>query len=217
MKAQGYITSDEYNQAIAEKVQFKVESEGGVKAPHFVFYIMQYLEQKYGVDAVDNGGLKVITTLDYDLQQQAQNIITANASTTEANFNASNTGLVAIDPKTGQILAMVGSKDYFDNAIDGQVNTTLADRQPGSSFKPFVYATAFEKGYTPDTVLFDLQTQFSTSCSPQDVANDTPPCYSPGNYDGVFHGPISLRDAIAISDNVASIKTLYLAGITDFS
>ena len=215
MKAQGYITADEYSQAAAETVQFKTESEGGVKAPHFVFYILQYLEQKYGVDTVDNGGLKVITTLDYDLQQKAQSIISANAAASEKDFNASNTGLVAIDPKTGQILAMVGSADYFNNAIDGQVNVTLANRQPGSSFKPFVYATAFEKGYTPDTVVFDLQTQFSTSCSPQDVANDAPPCYSPGNYDGVFHGPISLRDAIAISDNVASIKTLYLAGIQD--
>jgi penicillin-binding protein 1C len=215
MKAQGYITADEYNQAIAEKVQFKTESQGGVLAPHFVFYVLQYLEQKYGVDAVDNGGLKVTTTLDYDLQQEAQNVIAGNAASSEKNFNASNTGLVAIDPKTGQILAMVGSANYFDNAIDGQVNVAIANRQPGSSFKPFVYATAFEKGYTPETVVFDLQTQFSTSCSPQDITNDVPPCYSPGNYDGVFHGPISLRDAISISDNVASIKTLYLAGIQD--
>ncbi|HVM73659.1 MAG TPA: transglycosylase domain-containing protein [Candidatus Paceibacterota bacterium] len=213
MKAQGYITADEYNQAMAEQVQFKPESEGGVLAPHFVFYILQYLEQKYGVDVVDNGGLKVITTIDYDLQQAAQRVITANATSSLANFNASNTSLVAIDPKTGQILAMIGSTDYFNNAIDGQVNVALANRQPGSSFKPFVYATAFEKGYTPDTVVFDLQTQFSTSCAPQDTTNATPPCYSPGNYDGTFHGPISLRDAIAISDNVASVKVLYLAGV----
>lgn len=213
MKAQGYITADEYNQAVAEKVQFKTESEGGVKAPHFVFYVLQYLEQKYGVDAVDNGGLKVVTTLDYDLQQHAEDIITADGPSMQKNFNASNTGLVAIDPKTGQILAMVGSRDYFDDAIDGQVNTAIANRQPGSSFKPFVYATAFEKGYTPDTVVFDLQTQFSTSCSPSDVANNTPPCYSPGNYDGTFKGPISFRDALAISENIPAIKVLYLAGL----
>lgn len=213
MKAQGYITENEYQQAVNEQVQFKTESEGGVLAPHFVFYILQYLEQKYGVDEVDNGGLKVITTLDYQLQQYAQNIITQNAAAEEKQFNASNTALVAIDPKTGQILSMIGSTDYFDNAIQGQYNDALALRQPGSSFKPFVYATAFEKGYTPSTVVFDLQTQFSTSCSPQDVANSASPCFSPVNYDGTFHGPISLRDAIAISDNVASVKVLYLAGI----
>jgi penicillin-binding protein 1C len=213
MKEQGYITADEYTQALAEHVQFKAESEGGVKAPHFVFYVLQGLEQKYGVDAVDNGGLKVITTLDYDLQQQAQSVITADAPGMATNFNASNTGLVAIDPKTGQVLAMVGSRDYFNNAIDGQVNVTLASRQPGSSFKPFVYATAFEKGYTPDTVVFDLQTQFSTSCAVSDVANDTPPCYSPGNFDGTFKGPMSLRNALATSENIPAIKTLYLAGI----
>lgn len=213
MRRQGYITTDEYNQAVNEQVQFKNEAEGGIKAPHFVFYIREYLEQKYGADEVENGGLKVITTLDYDLQQQTEQIISKNIGSMKQNFNASNTGVVIIDPKTGQILTMVGSADYFDNSIDGQVNTTLANRQPGSSFKPFVYATAFAKGYTPDTVVFDLQTQFSTACSPQDVANSTSPCYSPDNYDGTFHGPINLRNAIAISDNVASVKVLYLAGI----
>jgi penicillin-binding protein 1C len=213
MKAQGYITADEYNQAIAETVQFKTESEGGVLAPHFVFYILQYLEQKYGVDAVDNGGLKVTTTLDYDLQQQAQSIVTAAGPGLEANFNASNTGVVALDPKTGQILAMIGSEDYFNNAIDGQVNMTTANRQPGSSFKPFIYATAFEKGYTPDTVLFDLQTQFSTSCAPSDTTNNTPPCYAPVNYSGTFLGPMTLEKALGNSENVPSVKLLYLAGI----
>jgi len=213
MKAYGFIKQDEYAQAVAENVQFKTENQGGVKAPHFVFYVLQYLEDKYGADAVENGGLRVTTTLDYDLQQDAQKEISADAPGMQKNFNASNTGLVAIDPKTGQVLAMVGSKDYFDNSVDGQVNVTLANRQPGSSFKPFVYATAFEKGYTPDTVVFDLQTQFSTACSPQDVANDTPPCYSPGNYDGSFKGPMSLRDAIAASENIPAIKVLYLAGI----
>lgn len=209
----GYITQDEYTQAVAEQVQFKSEQEGGIKAPHFVFYIREYLEQKYGVDAVENGGLRVITTLDDDLQQKAEATVTKYAPGMESNFNASNEGMVAVDPTTGQILAMVGSKNYFDDSIDGQVNITLANRQPGSSFKPFVYATAFQKGYTPSTMVFDLQTQFSTACSPQDTTNDTPPCYSPVNYDGTFHGPISLRDAISISDNVASVKVLYLAGI----
>ena len=215
MQTLGMITADEYNQAIAEQVQFKPQGDSGIKAPHFVFYIENYLEQKYGADAVEQGGLHVITTLDYDLQQKAEATVTKWAPQMMTNFNASNEGVVAIDPKSGQILAMVGSKDYFDDTIDGQVNVTLANRQPGSSFKPFVYATAFEKGYTPDTVLFDVQTQFSTACAPQDVTNDTPPCYSPSNFDGNFKGPMTLRDAIAQSENVPSVKVLYLAGIAE--
>ncbi|MDR3570732.1 MAG: transglycosylase domain-containing protein [Candidatus Pacebacteria bacterium] len=213
MLEQGYITKDEYDQAVAEKVQFKQESTSGIKAPNFVFYVEAYLEQKYGADAVQNGGLKVITTLDYDLQQYAENVVASTSAQRQADFNDSNTAVVAVDPKTGQILSMVGSEDYFNDTINGQVNDALALRQPGSSFKPFVYATAFEAGYTPDTVVFDLPTQFSLKCSPQDNTNNTSPCYSPSNYDGQFHGPLSLRDAIAISDNVASVKVLYLAGI----
>jgi len=214
MLSLGFITQDEYSQAVAEDVQFKPQGDSGIKAPHFVFYIEDYLEQKYGVDAVDNEGLHVVTTLDYDLQQKAEAVVSKWAPQMETNFNASNEGLVAIDPKSGQILTMVGSKDYFDDSIDGQVNVTLANRQPGSSFKPFVYATALEKGYTPSTVVFDLPTQFSTACSPADTTNDTPPCYSPSNFDGKFKGPMTLRDAIAQSENVPSVKVLYLAGIS---
>lgn len=213
MKALGYITDDEYGAARDEKVQFKKELQAGIKAPHFVFYIQQYLEEKYGVDAVNSGGLRVITTLDYDLQEKAESIVERETPAMQTNFNASNVGLAAIDPKTGQILMMIGSKDYFNDEIDGQVNVAVAHRQPGSSFKPFVYAAAFEKGYTPSTVVFDLQTQFSTSCGAQDVANDTPPCYSPSNYDGTFKGPMTLRNALAQSENIPAIKTLYLAGI----
>ena len=131
------------------------------------------------------------------------------------NFNASNEGIVAIDPKTGQILAMVGSKGYFDETIDGKVNVALTNRQPGSSFQPFVYAAAFEKGYTPETGVFDLKTQFSTHCAPKDIENDAPPCYSPNNFDGVFRGPVNLRNALAQSINVPAVKVLYLAGISE--
>ncbi|OGG58547.1 hypothetical protein A2765_02360 [Candidatus Kaiserbacteria bacterium RIFCSPHIGHO2_01_FULL_56_24] len=215
MKDLGYINDDEYAGALAEQVQFREESEAGIKAPHFVFFIREYLEEKYGADAVANEGLKVITSLDYDLQQKAEDTVTKFAPAMEKNFGATNEGMVAVDPKTGQILAMVGSRGYFDETIDGKVNVTTSLRQPGSSFKPFVYATAFEKGYTPDTVVFDVQTQFSTACGPTDVANDTPPCYSPSNYDGVFHGPMKLRDALAQSMNVPAVKTVYLAGIQD--
>lgn len=214
MQDTGFITREEYGQAIAEEVVFKGESEAGIKAPHFVFYVREYLEQKYGVDTVLNGGLRVVTTLDYELQQEAEAVVDKFAPDMLKNFNASNTGLVAIDPKTGQILTMVGSKD-FNDPVYGQVNVTLAPRQPGSSFKPFVYATAFEKGYTPSTVVFDLPTQFSTACAPTETSRTEPPCYAPKNYDGSFKGPMTLRDAIAQSQNVPSVKVLYLAGIAN--
>ena len=215
MLENGLITQQQLTAASKEKVVFRNEAEAGIKAPHFVFYIRDYLEQKYGSDAVENGGLRVITTLDYDLQQKAESVVHRYALSNEKNFNASNAGLVAVEPKTGQILAMVGSRDYFDPAIDGKVNITLAQRQPGSSFKPFVYATALQKGYTPETIVFDLKTQFSTTCQPQDVLNDAPPCYSPDNYDGTFKGPMTFRDALATSENIPAIKVLYLAGIKD--
>ncbi|HXK39174.1 MAG TPA: PBP1A family penicillin-binding protein [Candidatus Paceibacterota bacterium] len=215
MKENKFITDSEYENALQEKVEFKDTAEAGIKAPHFVFFVREYLEGKYGADAVERSGLQVITTLDYDLQKRAEEILTKAALSNEKNFNASNAGLVAIDPKTGQILTMVGSRGYFDPEIEGKVNIALANRQPGSAFKPFVYATALGKGYTPETVVFDLQTQFSTFCEPSDVANSEPPCYSPGNYDEKFRGPMTLRDAIAQSVNVPSVKILYLAGVTD--
>lgn len=215
MKEAGYVSEEEYKQAKEEKVEFRDETDAGIKAPHFVFYIREYLEEKYGVDAVSNGGLRVVTTLDYDMQQKAEETVSKHWPDMEKNFNASNEGMVAIEPKTGQILAMVGSRGYFDENIDGKVNVTISHRQPGSSFKPFVYAAAFEGGYTPETMVFDVKTQFSTHCQPTDVLNDTPPCYSPDNFDGNFAGPVSLRNALAQSKNIPAIKTLYLAGIKD--
>lgn len=214
MKEDGFISNAEYETAINEKVVFKDAAEAGIKAPHFIFYVREYLESKYGADAVESGGLQVITTLDYDLQKRAEDTLTKAALSNEKNFNASNAGLAAIDPKTGQVLAMVGSRGYFDKKIDGMVNVTLTNRQPGSSFKPFVYATALRKGYTPETVVFDLKTQFGSACRPDDFSGE-PPCYSPENFDQKFRGPMTLRDAIAQSVNVPSVKILYLAGITD--
>jgi 1A family penicillin-binding protein len=208
------ITQEEYDSAKAEQVQFLDVAEAGIKAPHFVFYIREYLENKYGVDAVQKEGLKVITTLDYDLQKKAEDTVTEYAPGMQKNFDASNEGMVAVEPKTGQILAMVGSRGYFDDTIDGKVNVALAHRQPGSSFKPIVYATAWQKGYTPSTVVFDLKTQFSTACAPTNFSSE-PPCYSPENFDLKFHGPISMRDALAQSMNIPAVKTLYLAGVTD--
>ena len=215
MKTLGVITDEEYTQAVAEQVQFRDEKEMGIKAPHFVFYIREYLEEKYGADVVAQGGLRVITTLDYNLQQKAEDVISKWAPRMQQNFNATNEGLVAIDPTTGQILVMVGSRGYFDDTIDGKVNVATSHRQPGSSFKPFVYATALQEGYTPETVLFDLPTQFSTACAPTDNLNSAPPCYSPSNFDDNFKGPMTLRNALAQSINVVAVKTLYLSGIQD--
>ncbi len=208
----GYINNDQYNQAKKEVVVFSRQQSNTILAPHFVFYIEQYLENKYGPD-VATQGLNVITTIDADLQHHAETIVNQYALANEKKFNASNAALVAIDPKTGQILAMVGSRDYFDKEIDGNYNAALASRQPGSSFKPFVYTAALMKGYTPQTAIFDLPTQFSTSCSPSDNFNDTPPCYSPGNYDGKFRGPMTFTTALAQSINIPAVKALYLAGI----
>jgi len=214
MAEQGYITAEEEEKAKAEKVAFSPQQNNSILAPHFVFYIEQQLEEKYGSD-VATQGLSVITTIDADLQRQAESVVAKYGPINQKQFNASNEAVVAIDPKTGQILAMVGSRDYFNTDIDGNYNAALALRQPGSSFKPFVYATDLQKGYTPDTILFDLPTQFSTACSPSDVANDTPPCYAPGNYDGKFRGPMTFTTALAQSINVPAVKALYLAGISN--
>ncbi|MEI6843616.1 MAG: transglycosylase domain-containing protein [bacterium] len=216
MLRDGRITQTEYDTAIKEKVTFLPKTDKGIKAPHFVMYVKDYLEQKYGTDVIEQGGLKVITTLNYDLQAKAEEIAKTYALQNKTNFNGSNDAFVAIDPKTGGILTMVGSRDYFDKEIDGNFNVALAHRQPGSTFKPFVYAEAFVKGYTPNTVLFDLPTQFSTKC-PIDNFTTKPDgsCYAPNNYDDKFRGPMTLRDALAQSINVPSVKALYLAGITD--
>lgn len=214
MEELGFITQEEREAARAEEVAFQSGAEIGIKAPHFVFFVREYLEDKYGADEVASGGLQVITTLDYDLQQKAEEIVATRGPEMHRDFNASNTGLVAVDPKTGQILTMVGSRDFLNEEIDGQVNVTTSHRQPGSSFKPFVYATAFAKGYTPETVVFDLKTQFSTACRPEDMSKEDP-CFSPDNFDGKFQGPISLRNALAQSTNIPAVKTLYLAGISE--
>lgn len=214
MREQGYITVDEYESAKTEEVTFSPQIVGGIKAPHFVMYIRELLAEKYGEEALAERGLKVITTLDYDLQQKAEEIVKEKAAINTAKFNASNAGLVATDPKTGDLLVMVGSRDYFSTDVDGNYNIALADRQPGSSIKPFIYATAFKKGYLPTTVLFDVKTQFSTNCEPYDLSSNEG-CYSPNNHDNRFAGPISMRNALAQSLNIPAVKTLYLAGIRD--
>ncbi len=215
-----FITQDEFTAAKKEVIEFKPKEKYGIFAPHFVEFIRQYLIEKYGERAVEENGYKVITTLDFDLQQKAEEIVKRKALENAKLYKAENASLVAIDPKTGQILVMVGSRDYFDTEIDGNFNIVIAKRQPGSTFKPFVYATAFSKGYTPETVLFDLPTEFNSSCSPVGPitlpGNSRPEgCYSPVNYTGTYVGPITLRDALAQSRNVPAVKLSYLAGLRD--
>lgn len=213
-----FITANERDTAKKERVEFKTRPDNHLKAPHFVEYIRQYLEEKYGDKVVREQGLKIITTLDYNLQLQAEETAKKFAEQNKINFNAENASLVGLNPKTGEILVMVGSKDYFDKEIDGNFNVALAKRQPGSTFKPFVYATAFAKGYTPETVVFDLPTEFQTTCDPYGNPKPGVPksdCYMPENYDGKYLGPMTLRDALAQSRNIPAIKTLYLAGINN--
>lgn len=214
----GFASEEEIENAKKEKVNFIPRSEQNIKAPHFVMYIKSYLEEKYGKEIVEEGGLKVITTLDWDLQRKAEILVKQYAQENEKKFNAKNAGLVAINPKTGKILVMVGSRDYFDTKNEGNFNVTLSQRQPGSAFKPFVYATAFKKGYTPETVVFDLETEFNTSCNPDGTPKEgvkEEECYRPQNYDNVFRGPVTFRNALAQSINVPSVKVLYLAGLNE--
>ncbi|HEU0080789.1 MAG TPA: transglycosylase domain-containing protein [Candidatus Paceibacterota bacterium] len=217
-----FITDAQYAEAKAEQVKFQPKNNLGIKAPHFVFFVKDYLEKILGAGSLDDGGYKVITTLDADLQTKAEDLVKTTALSNEKNFTASNAALVALDPKTGGILAMVGSRDYFDKAIDGEFNVAVSkNRQPGSTMKPIIYSEAFIKGFTPDTVLFDLETEFSTQClmdetgqsKPIDPSIDPKVCYNPQNYDDKFRGPITMREALAQSINIPAIKTLYLAGI----
>ncbi|MFC1645298.1 penicillin-binding protein [Patescibacteria group bacterium] len=207
MASLGYITQQEADVYKGVDVLDKVVSrKDEMKAPHFVMYIKEYLEEKYGDEKIEQEGLNVYTTLDWTKQEIAEKVVKEGAERNLKNYNAENAALVAIDAKTSQILAMVGSKDYFDKSIDGQVNVAIRERQPGSSFKPYVYLTAFTKGYTPETVIFDVETDFDTE---EDES------YEPQNYDGKFHGPVKMKNSLGMSLNIPAVKTLYLAGVRD--
>lgn len=214
MHTLGFIDDTAYAAAKQEQVAFATTGHNSIIAPHFVFYILNQLETLYGTRALTSG-LKVTTTLDADLQVKAESIVNRYALENVKKFRASNAALTAIEPSTGQILAMVGSRDFFDTAIDGQYNAALSLRQPGSTMKPFIYALALSRGYTRDTVVFDTPTQFSTACRPADTMNNTPPCYAPADYDGLFRGPMTFETALAQSINIPAIKTLYLVGVNN--
>lgn len=208
----GFIDDSAYEKAKTEQISFAPAGQNAIIAPHFVFYILNQLEDTYGTEALVSG-LKVITTLDADLQVKAEAIVNKHALDNVKKFKATNASLVAVEPSTGHILAMVGSRDFFDKNIDGQYNAALSLRQPGSTMKPFVYALALLKGYTRNTVIFDTPTQFSTACNPSDVNNGKAPCYSPDNYDNAFRGPMTFESALAQSINIPALKVLYLVGI----
>lgn len=178
--------------------------------PHWVMYIRSLLEEKYGADTLYRAGMKVYTTLDPVLQTLAQQTVTQQVQTL-ADQNVTDGALVAIKPSTGEILAMVGSADFNNAAISGQVNMALAPRQPGSSIKPLTYTAAFEKGWTPATLIWDVPSEFA----PSDDPNDTSEPYKPVNYDGKFHGPVLARYALANSYNIPAVKTMNFVGIQD--
>lgn len=178
-----------------------------IDAPHFVMYVKEQLEKNYDQDAIEQGGLKIYTSLDYDMQEKAESIVKNYVAANGSKNDFSNGALTAVDPKTGDILAMVGSRDYYDTQIDGKFNVALAKRQPGSSFKPIVYAKAFEKGFQPETVFFDAPTNFGMDGSGKD--------YNPNNYSGNFNGLVSMRKALAGSLNIPAVKTLYLGGVNE--
>ncbi|RJQ29793.1 penicillin-binding protein [Candidatus Parcubacteria bacterium] len=219
MSSLGKITNQELNAALEEKIVFAVQSRG-IRAPHFVIEVQEQLIQKYGEDLVRRGGLRVVTTLDVSLQELAEKVVKEGAERNEGLYKGKNASLVAQDPRTGQILALVGSRDYFDIEYEGNFSVaTQGLRQPGSALKPFVYLVAFQKGFTPETVVFDVPTEFAAKnplCPPSpDFKNDDSRCFHPENFDGRFRGPVSLRHALAQSVNVPAVKILYLAGLSD--
>lgn len=217
METQGYITTQQKDEALQEKVVF-TPLQNSLKAPHFVLYVQDYLAKKYGETALEQGGLKVYTTLDTKLQNIAENAVKEQAEKNEKDSKAYNAGFVAIDPRTGQILAMVGSRDFFgksapagcnpgkDCLFDPSVNVALTPQQPGSSFKPYVYLTAFKEdyGYAPASLLMDVKTNFGRNGDSD---------YVPQNYNNNFNGPVSIRKALAGSLNIPAVKILALVGV----
>ncbi|MBN1263283.1 MAG: PBP1A family penicillin-binding protein [Candidatus Pacebacteria bacterium] len=205
MREDGYLSKQQEQDALAEleKIRF-VKEKTDLKAPHFVMYVKSQLEERYGQRMVEQGGLRVQTTLDLELQEKAQEIIAEEIGKVEF-LNITNGAAVVMNPQSGEILAMVGSKDYFDPDYDGKVNVTLALRQPGSAIKPVTYVTAFKKNYTASTLLMDAKTIFPIGFGQPD--------YEPENYDGKFRGPVQIRFALGSSLNVPAVKMLAMVGI----
>lgn len=193
------ITFEEFEQAFAEAKNIEFETlRADIKAPHFVFFVREQLEQKFGKDFLKDGGLRIFTTLDPELQTKAEEIIGEQTAHYANTYGAKNAALVSIDQNNGQILAYVGGRDYFDSENDGQVDVLTSSRQPGSSYKPYAYAALFDRGFTPGNVVFDVETDFGGN-------------YQPQNFNGNFAGPVSFRQALNSSLNIPAIKAAYLA------
>jgi len=209
LKDKNIINVDQLKTALADDTLQKIITPTDkIEAPHFVFYLLDKIEEKYGKEKIEEGGLKIISSLNYALQKKAEEMVKNYALKDLKKFRAENAAAVVIDNKTGEILAMVGSRDFFDASIDGEVNVATSSRQPGSSIKPIVYASAFEKGYQPETMLWDVKTSFG----PDGTGGE----YVPANYNGEYSGMVSMRQALARSLNVPAVKTLYLSGIDNF-
>ncbi len=199
----GYASQADVDVAKTEDTTI-IPKEAGLKtAPHFVMWVKQLLEETYPDRNIETGGLRVTTTLDYNKQTIAQDAVAYGMGLNSERYGFNNAGLVSLDPKTGEVLAMVGSADYFNDDIQGQVNVTLRPLQPGSSMKPLIYTAAFEKGYTPNTILWDVNTTYPTATGP----------YAPHNYDGGERGPLTMRKALQGSLNLPAVQTLYLVGV----
>lgn len=205
MVNQGYITQTAANDAIKEELKLAPLATE-IKAPHFVMYVKDYLVAKYGIRKVEQGGLEVTTSLDYGLYETVARLVREGVDK-QKYLNVGNGAALVTNPKTGEVLAMVGSKDFFDLQNDGNVNVTISQRSPGSSIKPLNYALAFEKGIiSPSTILDDSPIIYKTAGAPS---------YAPGNYDGKFHGKVTARVALASSYNIPAVKVLEKNGVAN--
>ncbi len=213
-----YITKEQANKAAETGLTYRTgQTEGGFKAPHFVLYVKEKLIEQFGDRMVESGGLRVTTTLDYDLQKETEEIVKKEIEGL-ASAKVGNGAALVLDPKTGQILAMVGSKDYFGDSLpagceegasctfEPNVNVAIRPRQPGSATKPIAYAKALEKGYTAGQVYLDVKTEFPGGDRPS---------YVPVNYDGQFRGPVQMRYALGNSYNIPAVKNLAMVGVKD--
>lgn len=204
MVEDGYITQEDADYAKAKDLPIQPDSIP-IEAPHFVMYVRHLLAQQYGEDILNRGGLEVVTSLDIDLQRDAQEIVSSEVDKIR-RLKVSNGAALITNPNTGEVLAMVGSTNYFDTTHDGQVNVTLAPRQPGSSIKPLTYSLALENGLTASSIIDDSPITYR-------VEGSEP--YSPVNYDGRFHGKVTIRESLASSYNIPAVKTLNTLGVSN--
>lgn len=202
MVEDGYISQEEADLALQEELSFRTNTID-IQAPHFVMYVKQLLAEQYGEDLVNRGGLEVRTTIDLDLQQQVQTQVSSEVEKLKG-LKINNGAALVTNPQTGEILAMVGSTNYFDFVHDGQVNVVLRPRQPGSSIKPLTYSLALERGLRPETKILDAPITFQSRGSEP---------YSPKNYDGRYHGQVTLREALASSYNIPAVKIAAQLGV----